>query len=54
MGGNFLKETDRTYDEDCIIMSLILSHAVNYNKFLHTLLIMPPLCLISYYFQLEY
>lgn len=41
-------------DEDTILMTVVICHALNYNSFVWTLLIQMPLSLLSYYFQLLY
>ena len=45
-----LLENRRIYDEDCILLTLVICHALNYNKFIHTLFFMPLLVGFSYYF----
>jgi hypothetical protein len=45
-------EPNRNSDENTILTTLIICHCINYNSFLLSLLVNPPLVLISYYFQL--
>jgi len=46
----FLLENRRIYDEDTILWSLYICHAINYNKFVHTLFFVPILVGFSYYY----
>ena len=47
-----LRETVLMNDDDLIILYLFVFHCMNYNSFLTTLLVIPPITLIPYYFQL--
>ena len=49
---NFLRETNRMRDDEIIIICLFIFNCMNYNSFLTTLLFIPPITLIPYYFQL--
>lgn len=48
----FLLESDRTMDENSIFVTLLITHSLNYNNFLTSLFLMPPIILCSYYSQL--
>lgn len=44
--------SDKLNDEDKILTSMVLCFCYNYNSYMMTLLIFPPMFLISYYTQL--
>jgi len=50
---DWMYEPDKIADVDTLLFTLIIVDAVNYNHFMTTLLINPPLFLLSYYFQLK-
>ena len=45
-------DEDKTGDSDNIIVTLLVTHALNYNSFRSTALLFPITFFVSYYFQL--
>jgi len=48
----FMSSDDLLQAEDKIFSTMVVSYSFNYNSYLTTTIIMPPLFLLSYYFQL--
>lgn len=47
---DWMLENDKKADEDSILNTIIIVHVLNYNSFLQTVCLFPPLFIAGYYF----